>query len=173
MNRLSPAVLLLAVLSGACQPDCFDSRGGGSGIVAATPPLIPLDGTWEGHEAPFDGSRAWWRFELERGEERGELRGTYTTDRFYHMKGELPKDTVRGPVTGSHCGRNVDLDFEVTRPGNFGNVSPVDSCRLSGRERRKERINGLLTCEETARGDLGLSPSHETALYLDRVRPPH
>lgn len=177
MNRLAPAVLLLAVLTGACQPrgGCFDSGGGGFGLAVTTPPLFPIDGGWEGHEAPFGGGSAWWRIELESGQKRGELRGEFITDRFYHIGNYPGPDTVRGSVTGFHC-RNtdeVDFSFDVVSPGNWAHAPPVDFCRFSGRERGKERMNGLLTCYDKVRGEVSGYPSHETAMYLDRVDGPY
>ena len=174
MNRRALAVLLLAVPLGACRDDCFGS-GGSFGLEAMTPPLIPLDGAWEGRQAPFDGRSAWWRIELESGQKRGELTGEFITDRFYHF-GEYPDaDTARGPVTGFHC-RNqdeVDFEFDVIYPGNFGHAPPVDFCRFSGRERGKERMNGLLTCYKKVRDRVSEHPRHEAALYLDRVDWPY
>lgn len=172
------AALLLAVLVGACDrgDDCFGSGGGWFGGESMTPPLLPIDGTWEGREAPFRGSAVWWRFELEEQYDQadGVLEGSYVTDYFFHWAGLRDVDTAQGTVTGFHCRdlEEVEIEFEITFPGNYGHEPPAELCRFVGRERGYDRLNGLLSCQEKPPGEVSPYPVRESAMYLDRVDGP-
>lgn len=157
-------LLLTALLSWACESEdqCLDS-----GISGPGAPQPPLDGTWEGREAPrsLDEPSPSWRFELGDDSAPSTFLGTFATDRAI-VEGWVHPDTLRGPVSARHCydEQEMVLEFELRYPRSS---DPDDyythPCTISGKlQGGNWRIDGLLTCHRPT----GLTTRR--AIYLIR-----
>ena len=140
------ALLLFALLAGACESEglCRDS-----GISRPSAPPPPLYGTWEGHEAPrvLGEPAPSWRFKLD-----DTLAGTFVTDRAI-TQGWFHADTLRGPVSVLHCYGEHEMyfEFDLRYPRTSEPVGDTDyyvyPCTIEGQlQGGNWRIDGLLAC---------------------------